>query len=125
MKKILIFMFICFAIAVTFSGCYYDKAEQVYPQPSVCDTVNMKYSIDVVPILQANCYVCHGGTASGSAGRKFDTHALLSNYVANGKLVKAITHSPGATPMPYNLPKMSDCNINKILDWVNRGALDN
>jgi hypothetical protein len=27
--------------------------------------------------------------------------------------------------MPYGLPKMDDCSINKILDWINRGALNN
>ena len=37
---------------------------------STCDTVNMKYTTDVVPILQANCYSCHGeGNTAGSGGR--------------------------------------------------------
>jgi hypothetical protein len=43
----------------------------------------------------------------------------------NGKLVGAITHAAGFLPMPQSAPKLSDCNINKIKDWVNRGALNN
>jgi hypothetical protein len=125
MRKGFIVSFLLIAVALVYTGCYYDKAELVYPQPAICDTVNMKYSADIVPILAANCYVCHGGTASGSGGRKFDSHALLVNYVNSGELVKAITHTGGVTPMPYNLPKLQECTINKIKAWVNRGAPNN
>lgn len=125
MKKIVTLLSVLILGAIVYSGCYYDKADLVYPQSAVCDTVNMKYSTDIVPVLSANCYVCHGGTASGSAGRKFDTHALLLNYVNSGELIKAITHTGGVTPMPYNLPMLPECTINKIKDWVNRGAPNN
>lgn len=125
MKKTFTFILLTVIIGFAYSGCIYDKAELVYPQPPVCDTVNMKYSTDIVPILTANCYVCHGGTASNSGGRKFDSHALLMNYVNNGKLVLAVSHLPGATPMPFQLPKLPECTINKIKAWVDRGAPNN
>lgn len=123
-KTLLVFLIIA-AGALFTSGCYYDKAELVYPAQPVCDTANMSYSANIVPILTANCYVCHGGTASGSGGRKFDSHALLMNYVASGKLEKAVTHSAGATPMPYNQPKMPSCTVNKIVAWIHQGAKNN
>jgi hypothetical protein len=125
MKRVLILFSVLIVVVVTYSGCYYDKADLVYPQSPVCDTVNMKYTADIVPILIANCYVCHSGTASGSGGRKFDSYALLKNYVNSGDLVKAVTHTGGVTPMPYNMPKLPECTVNKIIDWVNRGALNN
>ena len=28
--------------------------------PGVCDTANMKYTVNVLPIIQNNCYSCHG-----------------------------------------------------------------
>ena len=125
MKKKLVVLS-AFVIAVTaFMGCYYDKAELVYPPVIVCDTTNIKYSTDVVGILSANCYACHSGAATASGGRKLDTHANLMNFVISGQLAKAITHSPGATPMPYNQPKMQACNIKKILGWINDGAPNN
>jgi hypothetical protein len=27
--------------------------------------------------------------------------------------------------MPYGSPKLDDCDINKIISWVNNGAQDN
>jgi hypothetical protein len=125
MKKKLLIVSIIAAASALFAGCYYDKAELVYPPQTTCDTVNMSYSADIVPILGTNCYVCHGGTASGSAGRKFDTHPLLLSYANSGLLEKAVTHSPGATPMPYNLPKLPACTINKIVAWIHQGAKNN
>jgi hypothetical protein len=128
MKKSMVILVSLFIAVITgvFSGCYYDKADLVYPQAGNCDTSNVKYSTDIVAILSANCYACHSGTASGSGGRKFDDYTLLkNNFVNTGKLVLAVTHSPGATPMPFNRPKLADCNINKIVAWVNRGAPNN
>ena len=125
-KKLVTFSLIAAITASVFSGCHYDKAELVYPQAANCDATNASYSMDVLPILTANCYTCHSGTASASGGRKFDDYTLLkNNFVNTGKLVLAVTHSPGATPMPFNQPKMADCNINKIIAWVNRGAPNN
>lgn len=125
MRTIISIVSMAAMISLVMQGCYYTKADQVYPQPVVCDTVNMRYSADVVPILAANCYTCHGGLATNSGGRKFDRHDLLKNYVDNGKLRAAITHSAGASPMPKNLPRLPDCTINKILAWIDRGALNN
>ena len=119
--RILIVAALAFSLALT--GCYYDKAEMVYPQG--CDTTNMRYSTDIVGILAANCYACHAGSASAGGGNMLEGYSNLINYVSNGKLVKAITHAPGVSAMPKNMPKMSECNINKIIAWVNSGAPNN
>ena len=90
---------------------------------SGCDTANMQYTANVLPILQANCYSCHGnGSTDGSGGIHLDSYASLKQYADNGYLRGNITHAPGYIGMPYGLPKMDDCSINKILDWINRGA---
>jgi hypothetical protein len=94
-----------------------------------CDTVNSKYAADVVPILQANCYTCHGnGNTGGSGGINLDGYSNLVLWVNNnGKdyLIGNITHAPGFVAMPYGLPKLDDCSINKIISWVNNGAQNN
>ncbi|HVY74595.1 MAG TPA: hypothetical protein VG890_07180 [Puia sp.] len=88
-----------------------------------CDTTGMKYTANVVPILQMNCYSCHGeGNTSGSGGIRLDTYDNLKVYADNGYLVGNITHAPGYVGMPFGQPKMDDCSINTIVDWVNRGA---
>jgi hypothetical protein len=89
-----------------------------------CDTVDMKYAADIQPILQANCYSCH-------SNGHFESGVSLENYdkvkiqVGNGNLLGVITHASGYPAMPFGLPKLSDCTINKIKDWVGRGASNN
>ena len=122
---------ICAVVLATIiiHGCYYDKADLVYPSTGVgganCDTANMRYSVDITSILSTNCYSCHGGNATDGGGFKLDTYQGIKNMVNNGKLFSAITHSGGASPMPKNATKLSDCNIAKIKAWIDKGAPQN
>ena len=96
----------------------------VPPPPAGCDTANMKFAANVQPILQANCYSCHGnGNVNG--GVTLDTYAGVKAVADNGKLVGVITHAAGFPPMPQGGTKLSDCNINKIKAWIARGAPEN
>jgi len=108
-------------------GCYYNKAEVVYPTTTAttCDTTTIKYSTDIVNILKANCYVCHAGNAAAGAGYKMDTYTGLKVWVDNQLLLKSVTHSPGASPMPKSGPKLAECNIAKIRTWIRNGAPNN
>lgn len=91
---------------------------------SSCDTANVKFSTGVVPILQANCYGCHGnGQTSG--GVALDNYNTVKTRGLNGSLIGVITHAQGFPAMPKNGAKLSDCNINKIRSWINNGALNN
>lgn len=93
---------------------------------NTCDTANMQYAADVVPILQANCYGCHGnGNTAGSGGISLDSYTQLKIYADNGVLQGNITHAAGFVAMPYGLPKLADCDINTIIDWINRGSQNN
>jgi mono/diheme cytochrome c family protein len=86
----------------------------------------MQYATNVLPILQAYCYSCHGnGSTAGSGGISLDGYANLQKWAANGILVGNITHASGFVAMPFGQPKLSDCDINKIIDWVNRGIQNN
>lgn len=97
----------------------------VNPQPT-CDTINMKYTANLLPILQANCYSCHGsGSTGGSGGISLDGYAALKNYADKGYLVGTITHATGYVGMPYGKAKLDTCTINKIISWVNNGAQNN
>ena len=91
-----------------------------------CDTANMKYTADVVPILQNNCYRCHGATTnSGSFGIVLEGHGNLKPYAESGTLIGVITHAQGFVPMPQDGGKISDCNINKIRSWIENGMQNN
>ena len=96
------------------------------PGGNNCDTANMQYTAHIVPILQANCYSCHGTTSnSGSNGIILEGYDNILPRAQNGKLLGAITHSVGFTPMPQDGPKLSDCNINKFRSWINNGMKNN
>ena len=124
MKKTMIFaLFFFFLSGIVLFSCTKANEQQLQGGVTECDTVGMTYSHDVVPILQANCYSCHGnGNTGGSGGIDLDGYSDIEGYAKNGTLAGVITHTPGYPFMPYGLPKLDDCSINKILDWINRGA---
>ncbi len=128
MKHIFQVWILFFILLLTFSGtgCYYDKEAVLYPGAANCDTTaTPAYASTVVPILSANCYSCHAGAATLGAGIQLDTYNGLKAKANDGKLLKAINHDAGASPMPKNSNKLSTCNIVKIRRWVNAGALNN
>ena len=91
-----------------------------------CDTANMEYQADIVPILSTFCYSCHGeNTNSGSMGIILEGFDNIKSRADNGTLVGVISHASGYPPMPKDGTKLSDCNINKITSWVNNGAQNN
>jgi hypothetical protein len=93
--------------------------------PSGCDTANMKYSADILPIIQSNCYACHSNANQSISGLSLQGYENLKPHADDGMLMGVITHASGYTPMPQGGAKLSDCNINKIRDWVLRGAPNN
>lgn len=125
MKRILILFFLL--CTVTFTGCYYDSEEKLYPVlSSSCDLENVTFSATVKPILQASCYACHSNTNYINQG----SGIRLENYEdvklqAGNRLMGAIRHEPGHVPMPLNGGKLPDCEINKIQRWIDNGMLNN
>jgi len=121
MKLLLGFIFLVFF----FSGCYYDKANLVYPVATACDTSNVTYSVTVTGILNTNCYTCHSGSASSGGGIKLDSYGNLKIYVTNGQLLSSINQTGAVPSMPLNSGKLSSCDINKITAWINSGSVNN
>lgn len=89
-----------------------------------CETENMSYSDDIRPILQLNCYSCHSGS-SPNAGLDLSQYSVVETISLNGRLLGAVKHQSGYTPMPYQTDMLNDCTIMKIESWVNDGAQNN
>lgn len=109
---------------VFFSSCYYDKEEKIYGI-APCDTSNIKYSVQIVSTISTNCLRCHGGTATAGGGIQLSDYNIVKGLAQNGKLIGALTHSAGFSPMPKDAPQLSECRIAEIRTWVRNGALAN
>jgi hypothetical protein len=114
-------------IVVTFTACKKENEENLINQqggPVACDTVDMKYTVDILPILVNRCYECHGNGLSQN-GVNFDTYDNVKRKVDDNELINVIKHTAGYPAMPFGKPMLPSCEINKIQAWINEGAPNN
>jgi len=124
-RKFLLAAFLVSGMVLYLAGCS-KQSEDKLTANTTCDTLNVSYSLQIVPILQSICYNCHGANnTSGSGGIDLSTWPHLKVYADNGYLVGNVSHAPGYNPMPYNLPMLPKCEILTITAWVNQGAKNN
>jgi cytochrome c len=95
------------------------------------------YVTKVQPILQKNCYQCHGGVAhrgglslqtrAGMLKGGHDGPVLVPGDPTSSLLVRLIRHEgPEKDPMPMPpppKPKVSDDDIAIVTQWVKAGAV--
>ncbi len=108
---------------IAFVGCTFDVEEELY-QSIECQTDDMSYLSDILPIIDTNCYQCHD-TANNFGGITLEGYSALKIYADNEQLVGAINHDSGFSFMPQGDPKLLDCEIEKIEAWVAQGTLNN
>jgi len=91
-----------------------------------CDTTDVRFSTVILPLITTRCQGCHSGSAP-SAGFRLSSYAEVKAKVTDGRLLGAINHLPGFTPMPYpaGSPKMPQCQLDQVRIWVHAGALNN
>ncbi|CAG5076266.1 hypothetical protein [Parvicella tangerina] len=120
MKKLLILPLILLLI----SSCAKDTtpAPEVI-EPDVCDSIPKSFATDVQPIFNDNCVVCHNSSNNQANGQSWETHAEIAANI--DAILTAINHEAGKTPMPYQLPKLSDSLIQVIECWASDGAPNN
>jgi len=89
---------------------------------SGCDSMNVKYSSSIVPILTVYCIGCHNAKLV-SGGVTLDTYMGASTVAKDGQLIGGVTGALSRMPK-YGNP-LSACDIGKIRKWVNNGAPNN
>lgn len=112
-----------FAFILYISSCSKDKAAEPIIIDVSCDSIPKSFSVDVQPIINANCVTCHFSGSSFANGQSWETHADISTNIS--AILTAINHQPGKTPMPYQMSKLSDSLINVIRCWAADGAQNN
>lgn len=134
LNKTLIFAFAILTISffiIFFNSCSKANEQTLKIENGIsdsnCDTVGMAYKANILPILKANCYQCHSADTYQSSGSQlnYEDFGVLLTVINNGELLDAIQHKGNVTPMPLNLPALSNCDINKIKDWINQGSPNN
>lgn len=127
-KQITITAIIIIGISVSFTSCYYDVEQQLYPKPTDnginCDTSNATFSAKIYPLIQSKCNSCHS-TAISSGGVSLEGYNNVSAARQNGTLMGTINHSNGYNAMPQGAAKLSECEIAILNTWINAGALNN
>jgi hypothetical protein len=101
----------------------YNNEEELYPS-EMCDTTNVTYHSTIAPIIEQFCFECHDDAAVIS-GIPLEGYANLKAKVVDGRLVGAIRHDVGFSPMPKDRPSLPECDILKIEKWISNGAPDN
>jgi hypothetical protein len=113
-------------ILILCSACYYDNEEYLYPSiDSSCDTTNVTFSVTISGIMNDYCWSCH----SNSTAANFGNNIRLENYSdvksQSQKVLGAISHESGFSPMPKGSAKLNDCLITQFGIWVDHGTPDN
>ncbi len=117
---------ICFIITLSFTACYYDKADKLYPNASACDTAGMTYITHVKPIIKTNCLDkgCHT-TANPTDSIILETYANVKSIATSGKLINALKYTAGGSKNMPPTGKLSDCEIQRVDAWIKRGSPEN
>jgi mono/diheme cytochrome c family protein len=93
------------------------------PAPS-CDTTRVTYAATVAPLLLQNCGNCHAnGVALG--GVALGSYAQAKTTATSGRLLGAVNHAAGYSPMPKGGARLSACDRAKLRLWVAAGAPNN
>lgn len=116
--------FILLGIFGLIQACTYHSEEDLFPNDGICDTSDVSYNQDVLPILINNCYVCHDNI-NRQGGIILEGYDQLKVQVNNGRLIGAIRREAGFSPMPQGAPALPDCQIETIAQWIANGALEN
>lgn len=91
----------------------------------------VSFNDDILPIFQNSCISCHGGEKI-EKGLSLRTYADMMAGSQNGAVVvpgnaqeSSVAELVANHKMPKRGPKLSDAQVQLIIDWINQGAQDN
>lgn len=100
-------------------SCYYDVESELYPACELPETVS--YSLDIQPIVAANCAISGCHVQDGSGPGNFTDYNNIKAKADDGALVNEVvidqTMPPGGG--------LSDCDRQIIQNWADAGAPNN
>ncbi len=116
-EKYIIFATFLFIVSCT------NNSEDDLTNPVVLGTT--KYSIDVKPIIDSKCIICHGDTPTNGAPMSLTTAAAVQEAIENRNLIEKISIADGEPGlMPYGGPRLPQASIDIIINWETSGFLE-
>lgn len=113
------FLFVAFTFATTLT-----VTQTSCGKDDKCDTANISYKNDIVPLLKDK-----GCTASGCHGANsqypYLTYTEVKAVVDAQRLLGAVKQQAGFSKMPKTGAKIDDCSISILEAWITQGAKDN
>ena len=113
---------LCF-ISIWFISCENQNEEDLFGI-SDCDTNQVSYSRYIEPLFENHCYRCHSA-ANLIAPFSLEGYNNVMDRVSTGQLYGALNHLPGYQNMPRGSPKLPECDLSKINNWIREGARNN
>lgn len=111
-----------FCMLLGFISCVSNNEEELYP--CNVDTEPVTYRNTISVIIERNCAEsCHG--FNGTSGIFLRYYDGLKNIADAERLIGALRHLPGYSPMPQGEPQLLECDILKIEKWISEGKLYN
>ena len=122
-KKSFIYLFlVTIILSIGFYGCFYDKAELLYPTVAACDTTNVTYTLKIAPVFTANCLSCHSNSTYISNGGGI---IKLQDFVDVKANLDQAYNDILIGKMPKGGAKLDDCTISLLRIWKTAGAPQN
>ena len=112
--------------AVLYYSCVKDSGRRPAPSPlTLCDSLNVKYSTVIDPIIQTKCVNngCHSA-GGGTSGYDISTYQLLKSFADKGRIRARVIDGLTNGWMPNTGP-LSVSDRQKIDCWLQAGAPDN
>ncbi|MBX7202887.1 MAG: hypothetical protein K1X77_07430 [Bacteroidia bacterium] len=124
----LLLRFIILAGLLFLSACVYQNEDDLYGKESLkgCDTLEVSYASDIRPLIDIHCIECHG-TYPELGAASFTNHIQLSQYLDlnKKKFIESISHTGYSKLMPDNADKLPECEIRKMIHWIDAGYPNN
>ncbi|MBN2805504.1 MAG: cytochrome c [Prolixibacteraceae bacterium] len=111
-------------VSLTPRCTYHNVEDQFEPEVAACDTTEVSYATQLAPLLQANCVSCHNSN-NPSGGMVLNTYEGLKQAANSNRLLGALKHETGFSPMPQGAASLTDCDIAQFEAWISQGLKNN
>lgn len=115
--KLLIIMIF---VPIFFASCYTDKEDLLYGNIE-CNTENVSFNNDILPIIKTRCATSGCHVQGGSGLGIFENYNQIKSKVDNNSLARRVLE---LKDMPPSSP-LTACQIEYFRTWIEAGAINN